>query len=121
MARTEVTTSGFVDISTTPVVHVAIISTKGGTGDTVMETSPGMRLPAVTLAMERQGSPDRSAREASTSRTTDAPVSSSDDDNPSRLRHGNDNPARSSSPLVSRILVAGDAGEATDIAYGSCT
>ena len=70
MAGTEVTTGGCVDIGTTPVVHVTVISTEGGTGDTVMETSPGMRLPEATLATERRGSPDRRAREASTSRTS---------------------------------------------------
>ena len=34
------------------------------------------------------------------------PMSSSDEDNPSRSRHGDTNPTRSSSPLVSRRLVA---------------
>ena len=32
-------------IGTTPEVHVTVISNEGGTGDIVMETSPGIRLP----------------------------------------------------------------------------
>ena len=52
MAGTEVTIGGCVDIGTTPVLHVTIISTEEGTGETVMETFPGH---AFTRGYPRKG------------------------------------------------------------------
>ena len=68
MAGTEVTACGCVEIGTTPEVHVAVISNEGGTGETAMETSPGMRLPEATLATDRRGSSGRRTGGSSTNR-----------------------------------------------------
>ena len=49
------------------------------------------------------------------------PISSSDEDNPSRSRHGDANSPLFSSPIVRRQLVAGDAGESVDVAHDAWT
>ena len=173
MAGTVVTAGGCVGIGTTPEAHVIVISNEGGTGEIVMETSPGIRLPGGTRATDRRGSPVRRTGGAATGRTSgeashlrttchlscdpgsggkstsertwseltgektssssrnwvterslrppSVPISSSDEDNPSRSKHGDPYPSRSISPLVSRRLAAGDAGESVDIAHGAWT